>query len=167
MLTQMADTQRTPLYTEYRIVAEHYHMSSISSRPFLYIYPTRYNTHDEAIGVVANALHSGLAVHNNNPADPQYEFIGDEFVTEVFYRKPDGEKVIDIKYRICPIEAFEHLTDDKTPRYYNSYNYRGYAINENVLRNRFSVQINGHKITKHKLNTLLDYIDGCILETEN
>lgn len=158
--------EKIPIYTEYRIVQECFY-PEFGTRPILYVFQTKYTDHDEAIAAVHRNLQTAISIRQNEPDRPPYEFIGDEYVTELFYRNSDGEKVIDTRYRICPIEAFEHLTDDKRPRYYNSYKYRGYDISENAQGNRFSVVINGHKTIKHKLNTLFDFIDGCILEMES
>lgn len=163
----MAETKRAPLYTEYRIIAEHYNMSRISTRPLLYTYSTRYQTHDEAFGFVANVLHSAIAVHNNNPADPQFNFIMNENIGELFYTNIDGKTIIDARYRILPIEAFDAVTFDKHPTHYMTYKYRGYEIRENAYNNRFSVIMNNKRHVRHKLDTILNFIDECILNTES
>ena len=155
------------MYTEYRVIAEHYNMSRISTKPLLYAYATRYQTQDEAYGFVANALHSAIRVRNNNPADPQFNFIMNENIGELFYDGPDGKPVVETRYRIIPLEAFDAVTFDKRPTHYMTYMYRGYEIRENAYSNRFNVIMNDKRYVKHKLNTLLDFIDECILNKEN
>lgn len=154
--------------TRYRVVQECLGMFSDGSH-MLYVYPTHYETWDEAIDVVANAAQAALAVHNNNPADPQYEYFGDENCVEVFYRNETGEKVVTDRFHICPIEYSESAVSiiDGYPVVTKFYTYRNASIRVNDAGNRFSITAPDigiyRPITRHKLDTALQTIDHRLL----
>ena len=160
----MPDSTKNPLYTEYRIIQEMYlRLYNQPARPHIYVYPTRYTSHDEAFGKVITAVLSAIANYHRTPSEEYREYIANENIAEIFYKGFDNETIVSDRWHICPIEVFEHITDKH--EYYQSYTYRGYEITENLLRNRYSIQIGGKKVTKQKLNKAFDFIDGFILDT--
>ena len=148
--------------TKYRVVQECLNFFS-DGTPLLYVYPTHYDTHDEAFAVMENAARSSIAVHNNNPADFQHEFFGDEYKTEVFYHDADGNKIIVDRYLVCEIQEIE------VPRQYNNehyYTYRRAAIRHNKQNNRFFIlgPSSSKIVTRHTLKNACEYIDRLYLK---